>query len=230
VTGRPKLVIVLDHPTQHFSPWFRNVQRLGQVELTVLYQSAKGAEPFFDRDFAEHITWDVPLLDGYAFEVMPRRKTTPKFRFWADDNPVVAKRLDELNPDVVLVFGYARSSNWRAVIWAKRRKRPVLVFSDSSASRQVSSSRSIAKRIVVGAFYRFVDGALYVSSNNRDYHRRYGRKQLVLYPCRLPVDLERFAAVDRAVARVEIRERHGISSDAFVVLFAGKLVEHKRAK
>ncbi len=229
VDDRPVLAVVASHPIQYFSPWFRAVAATGRVDLHVLYLSRRGVDGYFDHQFAQRIEWDVPLLDGFASEFLPERGEPDERRPWRNDNPTVTQRLDQLDPDVVLVFGYARRANWRVVRWARRRGRKLLLYSDSNATRAVSPLRGLAKRVVVGSFYRGVDGALFNSSNNRRYHERYGRRRMQLYPCRLPVDLDRLTSgTDAAADRQRIRAQHGIPEDAFVVVFCGKLAPHKR--
>ncbi len=105
-----------------------------------------------------------------------------------------------------------------------------MLYSDSNAARAVSATRGLAKRVVVSTFYRAVDGALFNSANNRRYHERYGRRGMRLYPCRLPVDLKRLTSgTDVASDRRRIRSRYEIPTEAFVVVFSGKLAPHKRA-
>jgi glycosyltransferase involved in cell wall biosynthesis len=226
---RPRLAIVADHPTQHFGPWFRAVEEHGGVELLVLYQSAKGAEAYADRDFGSALAWDVPVVGGYRHEVLRSRRRRLPTMFLRDDNPWTANSLRLFDPDVVLVFGYARSSNWRAARWATRHRRPLLLCCDSSATAPVTALRGAVKRVVLRRFYRRLSGALCNSESNRQYHQRYGLEPAQLYPCRLPVDLVRLQAVSRTEARDRVRTKYGIPRDAFVALFCGKFVAHKRA-
>jgi glycosyltransferase involved in cell wall biosynthesis len=226
---RPRLAIVADHPTQHFGPWFRAVEEHGGIELLVLYQSAKGAESYTDRDFGSALVWDVPVVGGYRHEVLRSRGRRLPTMFLRDDNPWTATSLSTFDPDVVLVFGYARSSNWRAARWATRHRRPLLLCCDSSATAAVAPLRGAVKRVVLRRFYRQLSGALCNSESNRQYHERYGLEPAQLYPCRLPVDLVRLRAVSRTEARDRLRKMHEIPPDAFVALFCGKFVPHKRA-
>jgi len=74
-------------------------------------------------------------------------------------------------------------------------------------------------------FYRHLDGALASGDNNRLYHLRYGLPTERVFPRAMPIDCNRLVATagDATATRLEIRNRHKIPEDAFVVIFSGKL-------
>ncbi|MEW6212961.1 MAG: glycosyltransferase, partial [Acidobacteriota bacterium] len=79
-------------------------------------------------------------------------------------------------------------------------------------------------------FYSRVDGALFVGDSNFQYHRHYGLPLDRLFPGVLPIDRKRLigAMTDREAVRRELRRELGIPDDAFVLMFCGKYVPHKR--
>jgi glycosyltransferase involved in cell wall biosynthesis len=227
---KPRLAVVLSHPIPNFAAWHRAVAEAGEIDLKVLFCCDWGTEEYVDPQFGQAVRWDVPLLEGYAHEMLPIRRRPEKLRFREVDNPRVGEALARFAPDVVQVFGYAHRTNWRAVGWARRRGKPVLLFSDSNVQQEPTGWKRLAKRAVVGAFYRRVDGALYVGENNRQYHRHYGLPPERLFRGTLPIDRERLLAgvPDPAAARAEVRARHGIPQGACVAVLCGKYVAHKR--
>ena len=64
-----RLTVVLTHPVQYFSPWFRFIaESCRAIDLTVLY----GAIPTPEQQgagFSQAFAWDVPLTEGYRFAV-----------------------------------------------------------------------------------------------------------------------------------------------------------------
>jgi glycosyltransferase involved in cell wall biosynthesis len=224
-----RIAVVVSHPIQHFAPLHRELAALPGVELKVFFCANWGSQTYFDRDFATEFKWDIPLLDGYSFEFLPGKSKTKLFGLLSADNPSITSALDAFQPDIVQVFGYAHRTMWRAVAWSRRNKRPALLYSDSNASAQRGLVRRIAKAVIVGFFYRRVDGALFVGDNNYQYHRRYGISGDRLFPCALPIDRDRLirSAGDAPGARREIRARHRIPEDAFVAVFSGKLTARK---
>jgi glycosyltransferase involved in cell wall biosynthesis len=119
---------------------------------------------------------------------------------------------------------------WRVVWWARRTGTPVLLVSDSNVKLKARWWKRVPKEVVVRYFYRHVDGALFMHEHNRQYHMRYGLPAERLWRGTMPIDRERLLAAvpDRAEARREVRERHGIPPDAFVVILCGKYTPRKR--
>jgi glycosyltransferase involved in cell wall biosynthesis len=225
-----RLAVVVSHPIQYFAPWHREAARIAGLDLRVFFCCDWGLEAYTDPGFGAELKWDVPLLEGYEHEFLPIARRPRELGFWEVDNPTVGAALDRFDPDVVQVFGYARRTNWRVARWARLRRRPLLLYSDSNASAHRSVWRRAAKYSVVRWFYRGVDGALYVGANNRAYHLQYGLPAERLFPGVLPVDRGRLlgAVADRAEARRAVRRRHGIPEDAFVVAYCGKYLARKR--
>jgi glycosyltransferase involved in cell wall biosynthesis len=225
-----RLAIVVSHPIQHFAPWHREVARLSQIELRVFFCCDWGVGDYFDRDFKSTFKWDIPLLEGYEHEFLPIRRRPTTLNYRQVDNPEVQSSLDRFAPDVVKVFGYTYRTNWRVAQWTKRKQKPLLLYSDSNGRAQTPGWKRIAKQTIVSRFYSKVDGALFVGDNNFAYHRRFGLPQERLFAGTLPVDGEKLlnSVPDPARTRREIREKHGIPQDAFVVILCGKYTANKR--
>lgn len=226
-----RLAIVVSHPINYFVSWYRATHSSTNVDLRVFYCCDWGVQRYKDPEFGMDVEWDTPLLDGYAHEFLPIARRPKRLDFWETDNPLVGQALDRFSPDVVLVHGYARRTNWRATAWARRRQVPVMVYSDAGGSpTQPSFLKRLVKDQILRRFYRSVDGALYVGDNNVAYYRRWGIPDDRLFPGTLPVDTDtlRATAPGRDQARKTICERWGIPADAFIVLFVGKYVGRKR--
>ena len=225
-----KLAVVVSHPIPHFAPWHREVERAGRIRQRVLFCSDWGVGEKADADFGTTFKWDVPLTEGYEHEFLALRRPARRLSFREIDNPSVALALDRFDPDVVQVFGYAYRTNWRAVAWARRRGRPVLLYSDSNLNARRAAWKSVLREPVVRSFYRRVDGALAIGDNNRAYHLRYGLPEERVFPGVCPIDRARLLAAvpEPAAARARVRGAHGIPGDAFVVIACGKYVARKR--
>jgi glycosyltransferase involved in cell wall biosynthesis len=224
------LAVVVSHPIQHFAAWFRELNRLEELEVKVLYCCDWGVHDYYDPEFGSSFRWDVPLLEGYPHEFLPIRRRPRRLTFRQVDNPNVGKSLDGFRPDVVMAFGYRYRTIWRAWAWARRRGRPFLLYSDSAITSRTPPWKRIVKDPIVRSFYRHVDGAFAVGDNNRAYHLRYGLPADRIFEGVYPVDRERLLAAtpNREEVRRSVRERLGIPKEAFVVLFCGKLVDRKR--
>lgn len=225
-----RLAVLVSHPIQHFAPWHREIANNTEIDLRVFFCCDWGAGDYFDPEFESKFSWDVPLLEGYSHEFLRILKRPTRLTYWQVDNPEVETALDRFNPDVVKVFGYAYKTNWRVAQWTRRKRKPLLLYSDSNALAETPSWKRLAKRAIVSRFYSKVDGALFVGGNNLQYHRLYGLPWERLFPGSLPIDRTRLlgAVPDPALARRKIREHYGIPQEAFVVMFCGKYSARKR--
>jgi hypothetical protein len=87
VTTPVNLAVVATHPIQYQIPWFCELAARSEVRLKVLY--AHLPEPRqqgagFDRPFQ----WDIPMLQGYAWEKLPNARSDPDLsRFFGSSTP-----------------------------------------------------------------------------------------------------------------------------------------------
>ncbi len=225
-----RLAVVVSHPIQYFAPWYRETAKLPGIQLQVFFCCDWGLREYVDPGFGVTVRWDIPLTDGYEHRFLSLRERPRRLTFAALDNPDIEEALASFAPDVLLVFGYAYRTHWRAVRWARRNNTLVLLYSDSQFGRRVALWKRPVKAFVVRRFYARVDGALAVGDSNLAYHMHYGLPAARIFRGCLPVDRERLlgAVSDREAARLEVRRRFGIPPGAFVALFCGKLVSRKR--
>lgn len=225
-----RFAVVISHPIQYFAPLHREIARRSDVDLRVFFCCDWGVEEYVDPGFGIALKWDTPLLDGYEHEFLPIARRPRSLGFWEVDNPSVGEALGRYDPDIVQVCGYARRTNWRVAAWARRWQKPVLYASDSNANTPRPLWKRVAKQAIVRRFYNRMAGALYASESNRDYHRMYGMPEDRMFHAAFAVDGQRMMSSvgDPERTRREVRSQHAIPNDAFVVLFVGKYVEHKR--
>jgi glycosyltransferase involved in cell wall biosynthesis len=225
-----RLAIVVSHPIQHFAPWHREIAKLPGIDLRVFFCCDWGLINYIDPEFQVPVAWDIPLIEGYAHEFLQTKVRPKRLGFWQVDNPSVDAALERFDPDVVKVFGYAHRTNWRVAKWTKRRRKPLLLYSDSNVRARATWWKRQIKENVVRYFYGHVDGALYVGDNNRAYHQHYGLPEERMFPGVLPIDRQSLlsSVPDRLAVRRAVREQHGIPQDAFVVMLCGKYVQRKR--
>lgn len=225
-----RLAVIVSHPIQYFAPWFRELAQVPDIDLKVFFCCDWGVKEYVDPGFGTKMAWDIPLLDGYAHEFLPISRPVRKMNFWETDNPSTSDSLDRFQPEVVMVFGYAQRTTWRAVLWSRRNHRPVLLYSDSNIQLKPSWWKRQIKDLVVNRFYRYVDAALFIGENNRSYHTSYGLPAGRVFRGVYPIERSRLlrAVSDRVATRSALRRSLGIPADAFVMLFCGKYIDRKR--
>jgi hypothetical protein len=64
-----KLAIICTHPIQYYAPVFRALAMSDRIHLRVFYTYSQAAsDGLFDPGFGAEVKWDVPLLEGYAYQ------------------------------------------------------------------------------------------------------------------------------------------------------------------
>jgi glycosyltransferase involved in cell wall biosynthesis len=224
-----RLAIVTSHPIQYYAPLFRLLAKEPGIELKVFYtwsQSQQGAK--YDRDFGKMIDWDIPLLDGYVFEFVNNIAKDPGVHHYKGIiNPDLNKKIEEWNPDFLLVVGWSFRSHFSAMRHFKERI-PVLFKGDSTLLDEKPGVKRLLRRIFLKWVYSKVDYALYVGKNNHDYFYKHGLKENQLRFVPHAVDNNRFNGPDNFESEArQWRRELGIREDDLVVLFAGKLESKK---
>jgi glycosyltransferase involved in cell wall biosynthesis len=234
VTRPLRITAVMTHPVQYMAPWFRHIAaHRADLDLTVLYGALPGAEQQ-GVGFGQSFEWDVPLTDGYRFEVCgdAAGKTFDSGAFRGIDVPDIERRIHETRPDVVLVPGWHSVMQVRALRACRRLGVPVLYRGDSTL---FSGPRGLLRplwSIRTRHMLRRFDGYLSVGAHADRYLRSFGIADPLIIRSPHCVDNDRFAAEaerlragdGRAAARLAI----GAAEHDFVVLFAGKFQERKR--
>src|SRR5687767_952440 len=96
---RPSLAVVLSHPTQYYSPWFRWLRTNTSLSFRVFYLWDFGVAAQADAKFGTTFKWDVDLLSGYESEFVPNIAADPgTHHFRGLNNPALTGRLASWNP------------------------------------------------------------------------------------------------------------------------------------
>jgi len=223
-----RLAIVLSHPVQYYSPWFRWLRAHTALEFRVFYLWEFGVTVQRDPQFGTAFQWDVDLLGGYDSEFVPNVAADPgTHHFRGLDNPTLCARLAAWRPQAVLLFGYNWKSHLRVVWWARRHGVPLVFRGDSHLLGR--AALPFLRRQLLGLLYRQFAAVTHVGAANRDYFRRLGVPAARLFFAPHSVDATRFDPAD-AATRGEadrLRAELGLSGKR-VVLFAGKFHERKQ--
>ncbi|HWA28479.1 MAG TPA: glycosyltransferase family 4 protein [Lacunisphaera sp.] len=218
-----RLAIVLSHPIQYYSPWFRWLRANTGLEFRVFYLWDFGVTAQRDPQFEASFKWDVDLLSGYDHEFVPNVSRDPgTHHFNGLDNPALGARLRAWQPDAVLLFGYA----WRSHLGVILRPPAPLIFRGDS--HLIGHSPSWLKRTALRWLYGRFAAVTYVGAANRDYFQYFGVPESKLHFAPHCVDGVRFtrdAATEAAAAR--LRAELGLLGKK-VVLYAGKLLPAKQ--
>lgn len=224
----PRLAIVLSHPTQYYSPWFRWLRAHTELELRVFYLWDFGVARRKDLQFGAELTWDTDLLSGYDSEFVPNTARRPGTdHFGGLRNPALPARLEAWRPDAVLLFGYRYDAHLRAIAWCRRQRVPLIFRGDSHLLGQ--RRPSLFKRFALRALFRRFAAITYVGAANRAYFEAFGVLVERLFFAPHAVDQALFDPhlPAHGEAARQVRQELKLVPGRPVVLFAGKLVARK---
>ncbi|MEI6415873.1 MAG: glycosyltransferase, partial [Pseudomonadota bacterium] len=165
-----RFAIVLSHPVQYYSPWFRWLRRHTRLEFKVFYLWQFGVTVQRDPQFEASFQWDVDLLSGYDSEFVPNHSRDPgTHHFCGLDNPTLCTRLALWKPEAILLFGYNWLSHLQAIWWARRHGVPLFFRGDSHLLGR--PRLPFFRRILLKILFRQFAAIIYVGAANRDYFR-----------------------------------------------------------
>lgn len=219
-----KLGALVTHPVQYHSPLFRELAK--RCELTVYYAHRPTAEEQ-GAGFGVAFQWDVDLTSGYEHVWLENVAERPSVTNYSGcDTPEIAGIIAGTRPDAFLVFGWHSLSYVQAIRGCRRARVPALVRGDSQLATVRSRLRRAAKAVLYPVMIRRFAACISVGTRSEEYFRRYRARAVFRSPHF--VDNEFFASRAGDEQRAAARQRWSIPSDAFVVLFAGKLIDMKR--
>ena len=225
-----RLAIVCTHPIQYNAPLFRALTRSGEIDLRVFFTWSQAAsKTLYDPGFGMEVQWDIPLLEGYAYQFVRNVAKHPGLdHFRGLNTPTLAPEIEAWSADAVLIYTWSSLSHLQALRHFKGRL-PVLFRGDSTLLDRRTWWRALLRRAILRWVYSHVDVAIAVGSNNRDYFTWCGLPARRVAFAPHSVDTIRFGEDLEAHLGLAARWRQelGISPQAIVVLFAGKLQRKK---
>jgi glycosyltransferase involved in cell wall biosynthesis len=223
-----RLAVVLSHPTQYYSPWFRWLREHTSIDFKVFYLWDFGVTLQRDPNFERILEWDVDLLSGYEHELIPNSSAHPGAEhFFGFNNPELTARLARWRPGALLIFGYKWASHLRAISWARISGVPIIFRGDSHLIGR--GSPHLPMRIALGALFSQFASFLYVGASNREYFKAFGVPERKLFFCPHSVNAELFDPSKASTRSDAERKRSELGLEGKkVVLFAGKLTAAKQ--
>jgi glycosyltransferase involved in cell wall biosynthesis len=227
---KARLAFVVSHPIQYYAPIYQHLARRKDVDIKVFFTWHAGQSVVHDRGFGKSFAWDIPLTNGYEFELVPNISSEPgTHRFFGLRNPKLVEHVLAWAPDAVHLTGWAWSSNLKLMHALCGRNVKLLFRGDSHLlDDHQTGPRWWAKHELLKRIYRWPTVFLVTGRANRNYYRAFGVDDDRLIPCPHSIDVARFAARGFEEEAQRWRAELGISPYHVVVLFAGKFERKKR--
>lgn len=226
-----KLAIVSSHPIQYNAPWFKLLSDRNSLDLKVFYTWSQASETVKDITFGHDIKWDIPLLEGYAYEFIDNVASKPgSHHFFGIDCPELISKLEQFRPDAILFFGWNFKSHLKAMRYFKG-KIPVWFRGDSTLLDESVGIKTALRCLLLTQVYSYVDKAFYVGMASKKYFLKHGLKENQLVYAPHAIDNLRFndSILNKYETRaLEWRTELGFQPEDIVVLFAGKFENKKQ--
>ena len=234
-TGRRvRLAYLVSHPIQYQAPLLRRIAQEPDIDLTVFFGSDFSVRGYRDEGFGVGVKWDVPLLDGYKHEFLPRLRDGQDVGVMTPLNRGIVSRLrgrgGDLPFDALWVHGYASANSMHGMIAAKALGIPVLLRAESWLhDRGRSGVMLTLKNLFFAGLKLMVDGVLPIGTLNAEYWRHYFGDDVPQFLMPYAVDNGYFAqrAREAQAGRKSLRAELGIDPARPVILFASKLQARK---
>lgn len=221
-----RLAIVSTHPIQYQVPWFRALAAQPALDVTVLFAHLPTPEQQ-GVGFGVAFEWDLPLLDGYRYLLLENVSAAPALStFSGCDTPGVGRVLEQVGADAVVINGWHVKTYLQTLAACRLRRIPCLVRGESNTFRPRPLWTRLLHRLLLSQYAAF----LAIGTANRNFYLRNGVAESKLFAAPYCVDNDFFEgrAAEGRSRRDRLRAAWGFPADAFLVLFAGKLIEKKR--
>ncbi|NQW00558.1 MAG: glycosyltransferase family 4 protein [Rhodospirillales bacterium] len=211
-----RLLYLVSHPIQYQAPLLRQIAGLPGIELFVLFETLDNATTYHDPGFAQAITWDVPLTDGYDHAMVRDRDHL---------------RTEIAKSQVLWIHGWDTRLKRKALKMARQAGVRTLMRGENTDAAMPDGRglKGLLKRLYLARIFSQCDGFLCIGADNRDYYRTRGIGDARLFAMAYTVDNAFFATriADAAKSRTAFRQSLNIPGDCPVILFAGKLQARK---
>ena len=225
-----RLAIVAPLPVQYNSPFFRRLAEQDGISPTVLYGTLAHTYESFDEGFGISYSWDIPLLDGYRYKVIPTIKTTDQDRGLALIAPRLLFELKRSRYDAALIYGWGDWYSRSALVACFVNKLPFFLTGDATPIYPDPPLRGAVRHLLLSILLNRAAGCLYVGTLQRIYFERLGVDDSRLFFHPWTVDNDRFfaAATFDTEKKNKLRAEFGLPADIPLVVFCGKFISRKR--
>jgi glycosyltransferase involved in cell wall biosynthesis len=227
-----RLAFVVSHPIQYYVPLYRKLASRTDIEIKVFFTWHDGSAPQHDPGFNQALSWDIPLTEGYEYELIRNHSADPgTHRFFGMRNPALFDQLMAWRPDAVHITGYAYASHLNMIRRLSSRNVPVLFRGDSHLlNERRRGPRWRLKQFFLRRIYKRIAAFLYVGKNNYDYYRAFGVPESRLFYCPHSIEVGRFSDPNESLEKeaLQWRKELGIAGCDKVLLYAGKLEPKKQ--
>jgi glycosyltransferase involved in cell wall biosynthesis len=224
------LLILESHPIQYRVPVYQCMERLRAGACKVIFGTDGAASGQRDPGFGREVKWDVPLLTGYAHEVLHNQRGGSLEHRASLHGRGVFDLLRREHPAALLLNGLVYHLDFAAYFAALRLGIPVWLRSETQDTAFARPAwKTALRRVCYRALYRPLQRAFFIGELNRRHLLRHGVRPERLRPARYCVadPLRDATTAEKSERRRATRQRLGLRDAEIVVAFFGKLIAKK---
>ena len=228
---RYKLAVLVSHPIQYQTPLFRKIADHPKIDIMVYFCSDRYVKETIELDLGISFKWDVPLLKGYKYKLLPNLSPKCFSSFFGQINPSIVRELRRNQYDAVWVHGYASLTNWLAFCGAWVARTPLLIRGESHLMNYRPLWKRAIKRAGLFLLFKGISAFLPIGSLNKVYYQYYGVSDDKMFLSPYAVNNEFFSKKYHEIyhKREYLKKELDIHRELPVVLYASKMTPRKRA-
>jgi len=199
------------------------------MEVTVYYLSEHGKTPYYDPHFGQTFSWDIPLHEGYKWELLSggeKSKLGSRRYRWS---PWPVKKVCDGVADIFLRNEYD-SPGAVAFFYACMAKGVPVLYRGETTLLHENKSTAVLKRAILKPVFKRIVFALAIGKLTREYALSLGVPpgRIISSPYGVDTNYWETAARYWLPRRDDLRRLFGLPADRPIVLFCGKIFEKKR--
>jgi glycosyltransferase involved in cell wall biosynthesis len=226
--AKMRVAVVTTHPIQYQVPWLRLLAAHPGIELQVYFAMIPDSVEQ-GREFGVAFEWDVPLLEGYQWQVLENRSPRPSLtEFGGCDTPSIRAEIRRGRFDAVIVNGWVVKTCIQALIACRLTGTACIVRGEVNGLQERVWWKRLGHRLLLSQY----GSCLSIGRNNRRYLLERGVAEDAIFSTPYCVDNPFFAAGAQqwldSEGREALRRRFGLDARKPVFMFSGKFVDKKR--
>jgi glycosyltransferase involved in cell wall biosynthesis len=197
-------------------PLFNALAARPEIDLRVIFLSETDASLRQWHIYRNEIRFPYRVLPSW-------RRRVGKYNVLL--NRGVSSALQGAAPNAIVCGGYSYMASWQALFWARKRRVPFLLWSESN--RQDARKRHLLVEFLKAQFLRRCSGFAVAGRSAREYIRDHNIDDSRIFTAPDAVDNELFAAAAARARRDAANCRKELALPERYFLFAGRLVPEK---
>ena len=227
-----RIAWVLTHPIQYYSPMYREIASSEDIDLVVYYFSDFSIKGYKDENFGKVIKWDIPLLDGYKYDILKNYSFIKMHgKFMSYVNLDLFNKIREAKYDLVVIHGWNTFSHLLTAMTCIVTKTPYAIRGDSNAfdlNRALTFRQKIRNKLLSYLFSK-ASCLFYVGEQNRLFYKSFKVDDNKLIKMPFAIDNDYFQSFSNFDI-FEERKKLSIKENEKVILFTGKLIDIKQVE